>query len=131
VAPPYGCCRVQQQPGDRIFHLDVSVGFTRKPGVRARTPERLETLLLDTKDVKLIAKLAKLMPVIRMAEEIRVMAADLKGPTSPRNAIVIRRIGHLEMAREDLFLALSLAWLAVWIVYSIYAIFLPDSEAVA
>ena len=40
--------------------------------------ERLETLLLDTEDFELIAKLAKLLPVIRMTEQIRAMAADLK-----------------------------------------------------
>jgi hypothetical protein len=40
--------------------------------------ERLETLLLDTEDFELIAKLAKLLPVIRMAEQFRAMAADLK-----------------------------------------------------
>ena len=31
--------------------------------------ERLETLLLDTEDFELIAKLAKLLPVIRMIEQ--------------------------------------------------------------
>ena len=31
--------------------------------------ERLETLLLDTEDFELIAKLAKLLPVIRMTEQ--------------------------------------------------------------
>ena len=40
--------------------------------------ERLETLLLDTEDFELIAKLAKLLPVIRMAEQVREMTADLK-----------------------------------------------------
>ena len=37
----------------------------------------LETLLLDAEDFELIAKLAKLLPVIRMAEQMRVMTADL------------------------------------------------------
>ena len=40
--------------------------------------ERLETLLLDTEDFELIAKLAKLLPVIRMAQQVRAMTADLK-----------------------------------------------------
>ena len=40
--------------------------------------KRLETLLLDTEDFELIAKLAKLLPVIRMAEQMREMTADLK-----------------------------------------------------
>ena len=40
--------------------------------------KRLETLLLDAEEFELIAKLAKLLPVIRMAEQIRAMAADLK-----------------------------------------------------
>jgi hypothetical protein len=39
---------------------------------------RLEALLLDTEDFELIAKLAKLLPVIRMAEQMREMTADLK-----------------------------------------------------
>src|SRR6185436_5919284 len=54
-------------------------------GVRARGQtkmeehrKRLETLLLDAEDFELIAKLAKLLPVIRMAEQFRAMAADLK-----------------------------------------------------
>ena len=54
---------------DPPFHLDVSVGFTCKQAyVRAQTKmeehrKRLETLLLDTEDFELIAKLAKLLPV--------------------------------------------------------------------
>jgi hypothetical protein len=40
--------------------------------------ERLETLLLDAEDFELIAKLARLLPVIRMAEQIQAIAADLK-----------------------------------------------------
>jgi len=38
----------------------------------------LETLLLDAEDFELIAKLAKLLPVIRMAEQMREMTANLK-----------------------------------------------------
>ena len=33
--------------------------------------KRLQTLLLGSEDFELIAKLAKLLPVIRMAEQIR------------------------------------------------------------
>jgi hypothetical protein len=40
--------------------------------------KRLETLLLDAEDFELIAKLAKLLPVIRMAEQVRAMTDDLK-----------------------------------------------------
>ena len=40
--------------------------------------KRLETLLLDAEDFELIAKLAKLLPIIRMAEQVRPMTADLK-----------------------------------------------------
>jgi len=40
--------------------------------------KRLERLLLDAEDFELIAKLAKLLPVIRMAEQVREMTADLK-----------------------------------------------------
>ena len=40
--------------------------------------KRLEALLRDTEDFGLIVKLAKILPVIRMAEQIRAMAADLK-----------------------------------------------------
>jgi hypothetical protein len=39
---------------------------------------RLEKLLLDAEDFELIGRLAKLLPVIRMAEQIRAMAADLR-----------------------------------------------------
>ena len=39
---------------------------------------RFETLLLDTEDFELIAKLAKLLPVVRMAEQVRAMTADLR-----------------------------------------------------
>ena len=48
--------------------------------------ERLETLLLDTGDFELIAKLAKLLPVIRMTEQIRAMAADLKADIAAKRA---------------------------------------------
>ena len=48
--------------------------------------ERLETLLLDTEDFELIAKLAKLLPVIRMTEQIRAMAADLKADIAAKRA---------------------------------------------
>jgi hypothetical protein len=40
--------------------------------------KRLQTLLLGAEDFELIAKLAKLLPVIRMAEQVRAMTADLK-----------------------------------------------------
>ena len=40
--------------------------------------KRLETLLLDAEDFDLIVKLAKLLPVIRMAEQMREMIAALK-----------------------------------------------------
>ena len=40
--------------------------------------KRLEALLRDTEDFELIVKLAKILPVIRMAEQLRAMAADLK-----------------------------------------------------
>jgi hypothetical protein len=40
--------------------------------------KRLEALLRGTGDFELIVKLAKLLPVIRMAEQFRAMAADLK-----------------------------------------------------
>jgi len=40
--------------------------------------KRFETLLLDTEDFELIAKLAKLLPVVRMAEQVRAMTADFR-----------------------------------------------------
>ena len=40
--------------------------------------KRLETLLLDTEDFELIVKLAKLLPVVRMAEQVRAMTADFR-----------------------------------------------------
>ena len=48
--------------------------------------ERLETLLLDTEDFELIAKLAKLLPVIRMTEQIRAMATDLRTDIAAKHA---------------------------------------------
>ena len=48
--------------------------------------ERLETLLLDTEDFELIAKLAKLLPVIRMTEQIRAMATDLRTDIAAKRA---------------------------------------------
>jgi hypothetical protein len=48
--------------------------------------ERLETLLLDTEDFELIAKLAKLLSVIRMTEQIRAMAADLNADIAAQRA---------------------------------------------
>jgi hypothetical protein len=38
----------------------------------------LETLLLNTEDFELIVKLAKLLPVVRMAEQVRAMTADFR-----------------------------------------------------
>ena len=66
---------------EQPFLLDISVGFICKAGVRAKMEEHrkwLETLLLDAEEFELIAKLAKLLPVIRMAEQMREMTADLK-----------------------------------------------------
>ena len=67
---------------DPPFHLDVSVDLHLKAvGTRAKMEEhkkRLQTLLLGSEDFELIAKLAKLLPVIRMAEQVRAMTADLK-----------------------------------------------------
>ncbi len=40
--------------------------------------KRLETLLLGAEDFDLIAQLARLLPVIRMAEQMRAMTDDLK-----------------------------------------------------
>jgi hypothetical protein len=40
--------------------------------------KRLQTLLLGTEDFELIAKLAKLLLAIRMAEQMREMTADLR-----------------------------------------------------
>ena len=40
--------------------------------------KRLETLLLGAEDFDLIAQLASLLPVIRMAEQMRAMTDDLK-----------------------------------------------------
>jgi len=40
--------------------------------------KRFETLLLNTKDFELIVKLAKLLPVVRMAEQVRAMTADFR-----------------------------------------------------
>ena len=64
------------------FHLDVSVDpHLKAVGTRAKMEEhkkRLQTLLLGSEDFELIAKLAKLLPVIRMAEQVRAMTADLK-----------------------------------------------------
>ena len=40
--------------------------------------KRLETLLLGAEDLDLIAQLARLLPVIRMAEQMRAMTDDLK-----------------------------------------------------
>ena len=40
--------------------------------------KRLETLLLGAEDFDLIAKLAKLLPVIRMAEQMRAMTDELR-----------------------------------------------------
>ena len=48
--------------------------------------KRLEALLRDTEDFELIAKLAKLLPVIRMTEQIRAMAADLKVDIAAKRA---------------------------------------------
>ena len=45
--------------------------------------------------------------------------------------IVDPRIGHLEMTRENLLFALSLAWFAVYIVGLIYVIFLSEAAATA
>jgi hypothetical protein len=45
---------------------------------------RLETLLRNTEEFELIAKLANLLPVIRMAEQIRAMAADLKADVAAK-----------------------------------------------
>jgi len=75
--------------------------------------KRFETLLLDTEDFELIAKLAKLLPVIRMAEQVRAMTADLKADTtfiaagrigrygikggSVTDARINRRDGHLTL----------------------------------
>ena len=48
--------------------------------------KRLQTLLLGSEDFELIAKLAKLLPVIRMTEQIRTMAADLKADIAAKRA---------------------------------------------
>jgi hypothetical protein len=48
--------------------------------------KRLQTLLLGSEDFELIAKLAKLLPVIRMTEQIRAMAADLKADIAAKRA---------------------------------------------
>ena len=48
--------------------------------------KRFETLLLDTEDFELIAKLAKLLPVVRMAEQVRAMTADLRADIAAKRA---------------------------------------------
>ena len=48
--------------------------------------KRLQTLLLGSEDFELIAKLAKLLPVIRMTEQIREMTADLKADIAAKRA---------------------------------------------
>jgi hypothetical protein len=53
--------------------------------------KRLQTLLLGSENFELIAKLAKLLPVIRMAEQVRAMTADLKADTT---FIAAGRIGR-------------------------------------
>jgi hypothetical protein len=46
--------------------------------------KRFETLLLDTEDFELIVKLAKLLPVIRMAEQMREMTAELRADVAAK-----------------------------------------------
>jgi hypothetical protein len=54
--------------------------------------KRLETLLLGAEDFDLIAKLAKLLPVIRMAEQMRAMTDDLRADiTAKRDCRSARR----------------------------------------
>jgi hypothetical protein len=77
--------------------------------------KRLQRLLLGLEDFELIAKLAKLLPVIRMAEQVRAMTADLKADiAAKRDCRSAHR--HLEMTREQLLFALSLVWFASYIV---------------
>jgi hypothetical protein len=52
--------------------------------------KRLETLLLDAEDFELIAKVAKLLPVIRMAEQVRAMTAGLKADIAAKRGLSIR-----------------------------------------
>lgn len=56
----------------------------------------LETLLLDAEDFELIAKLAKLLPVIRMAEQMRVMTADFDGGHRGNTELPIRALAILK-----------------------------------
>ena len=46
--------------------------------------KRLETLLLGADDLELIAKLAKLLPVIQMAEQMRAMTENLRADINAR-----------------------------------------------
>jgi hypothetical protein len=47
--------------------------------------KRLETLLLGADDFDLIAKLAKLLPVIQMAEQMRAMTENLRADITTKS----------------------------------------------
>ena len=52
--------------------------------------KRLQTLLLGSEDFELIARLAKLLAVIRMAEQVRAMTADLRADIAAKRRLSIR-----------------------------------------
>ena len=67
----------------------------------------LETLLLDAEEFELIAKLAKLLPVIRMAEQMREMTADLKADIAAKRDCRSTRRPSGNDAREFTLCALT------------------------
>ena len=62
-----------------LGRLDLQAGVRASGRPEWKNIENgLETLLLNTEDFELIVKLAKLLPVVRMAEQVRALTADFR-----------------------------------------------------